>query len=172
MAFRGVRNSLLTAPSRAETFPHEYWLNYPSLPSLLYLEFRLEKWNRISICYPFENRMDPWLLYPVFRLWKTILITGSLITGIPIGYGNKNHNNRVWRRRVSIPVPLACKASALPFELHPRLDSCPPLLKHHSSTHDLRGTRTASISSLSSISSLDTCQKVLTNFHLARKSRV
>ncbi len=25
-----------------------------------------------------------------------------------------------WRRRVSIPVPLACKASALPFELHPR----------------------------------------------------
>ena len=24
-----------------------------------------------------------------------------------------------WRRRVSIPVPLACKASALPFELHP-----------------------------------------------------
>ncbi len=28
---------------------------------------------------------------------------------------------RNWRRRVSIPVPLACKASALPFELHPRL---------------------------------------------------
>jgi hypothetical protein len=25
-----------------------------------------------------------------------------------------------WRRRVSIPVPLACKASALPFELHPQ----------------------------------------------------
>ncbi len=27
----------------------------------------------------------------------------------------------MWRRRVSIPVPLACKASALPFELHPRV---------------------------------------------------
>lgn len=26
-----------------------------------------------------------------------------------------------WRRRVSIPVPLACKASALPFELHPQM---------------------------------------------------
>ncbi len=25
-----------------------------------------------------------------------------------------------WKRRVSIPVPLACKASALPFELHPQ----------------------------------------------------
>ena len=24
-----------------------------------------------------------------------------------------------WRWRVSIPLPLACKASALPFELHP-----------------------------------------------------
>ncbi|KAG0576837.1 hypothetical protein KC19_5G111600 [Ceratodon purpureus] len=29
----------------------------------------------------------------------------------------------IWRRRVSIPVPLACKASALPFELHPH--RCP-----------------------------------------------
>ena len=28
--------------------------------------------------------------------------------------------NEPWRRRVSIPVPLACKASALPFELHPQ----------------------------------------------------
>ncbi len=29
-------------------------------------------------------------------------------------------SSKSWRRRVSIPVPLACKASALPFELHPR----------------------------------------------------
>ena len=27
---------------------------------------------------------------------------------------------KVWRSRVSIPVPPACKAGALPFELHPR----------------------------------------------------
>jgi hypothetical protein len=27
---------------------------------------------------------------------------------------------KVWRSRVSIPVPPACKAGALPFELHPQ----------------------------------------------------
>jgi hypothetical protein len=30
---------------------------------------------------------------------------------------------RIWRSRVSIPVPPACKAGALPFELHPRYDA-------------------------------------------------
>ena len=30
---------------------------------------------------------------------------------------------KVWRSRVSIPVPPACKAGALPFELHPRQSS-------------------------------------------------
>ena len=29
-----------------------------------------------------------------------------------------------WRCRVSIPVPVACKATALPIELHPLNDSC------------------------------------------------
>jgi hypothetical protein len=31
----------------------------------------------------------------------------------------KNNNKKKWRSRVSIPVPSACKADALPFELHP-----------------------------------------------------
>ncbi|CAL9015621.1 unnamed protein product, partial [Prunus brigantina] len=33
----------------------------------------------------------------------------------------KNTKRMRWRCRVSNPVPLACKASALPFELHPHL---------------------------------------------------
>ena len=32
----------------------------------------------------------------------------------------KNETKKVWRSRVSIPVPPACKAGALPFELHPQ----------------------------------------------------
>ena len=32
---------------------------------------------------------------------------------------------KVWRSRVSIPVPPACKAGALPFELHPRRSALP-----------------------------------------------
>ena len=31
----------------------------------------------------------------------------------------KPNKNKMWRSRVSIPVPRACKARALPFELHP-----------------------------------------------------
>ena len=31
------------------------------------------------------------------------------------------HTKNIWRSRVSIPVPPACKAGALPFELHPRI---------------------------------------------------
>ncbi len=33
---------------------------------------------------------------------------------------------KTWRRRASIPVPLACKANALPFELHP-----PDIITHN-----------------------------------------
>ena len=32
---------------------------------------------------------------------------------------NQEASKILWRIRVSIPVPLACKASALPFELIP-----------------------------------------------------
>ena len=32
----------------------------------------------------------------------------------------KKRDRSIWRCRASIPVPLACKASALPSELHPR----------------------------------------------------
>ena len=31
----------------------------------------------------------------------------------------KFNKKRLWSRRASIPLPLACKASALPFELRP-----------------------------------------------------
>ena len=40
----------------------------------------------------------------------------------------KKYKNRCfdWRIRVSIPVPLACKASALPFELIPQSTHAAP----------------------------------------------
>ena len=31
---------------------------------------------------------------------------------------------KMWRSRVSIPVPRACEARALPFELHPHTFTC------------------------------------------------
>ena len=34
------------------------------------------------------------------------------------------HPKNIWRSRVSIPVPPACKAGALPFELHPHVQYC------------------------------------------------
>ena len=34
---------------------------------------------------------------------------------------SKKKNLKKWRSRVSIPVPSACKADALPFELHPHI---------------------------------------------------
>ena len=33
----------------------------------------------------------------------------------------KAASQKIWRSRVSIPVPPACKAGALPFELHPHV---------------------------------------------------
>jgi hypothetical protein len=36
--------------------------------------------------------------------------------------------NKMWRSRVSIPVPRACKARALPFELHPQPPARGPVL--------------------------------------------
>jgi hypothetical protein len=40
-----------------------------------------------------------------------------------------------WRCRGSNPVPLACKASALPFELHPRLTLCRTCLVLNAFSH-------------------------------------
>ena len=44
--------------------------------------------------------------YIGYSLWKSLIVSTC----------NKQNT---WRCRVSIPVLLACKASALPFELHP-----------------------------------------------------
>ena len=46
----------------------------------------------------------------------------SLPTLCAVNSGQVNKKN--WRCRGSNPVPLACKASALPFELHPQLNFC------------------------------------------------
>ena len=39
---------------------------------------------------------------------------------LPLHNEQTHGTKKVWRSRVSIPVPPACKAGALPFELHPR----------------------------------------------------
>ena len=70
------------------------------------------------------------------HFWRLHSTTGQLSKQIPeslwILIGRPGHGKVVswtkmrWRRRVSIPLPPACEAGALPSELHPRKGSFKP----------------------------------------------
>ena len=58
----------------------------------------------------------------LFDCWIYYLLCGIVIAcNFVIGCKLAMTKNIIWRCRVSIPVPLTCEASALPFELHPHL---------------------------------------------------
>ena len=48
-----------------------------------------------------------------------IILSFTVFQRIAHTQHDKGEKKKKWRCRASIPVPLACKASALPFELHP-----------------------------------------------------
>ncbi len=92
----------------------------------LYLVSYTTNKNQISLLSPFFelSGLSP-SLYAKVRV-KTeeekdlsVAEIHAEIQSLFMGMFLQREKGESWRRRVSIPVPLACKASALPFELHP-----------------------------------------------------
>ena len=61
------------------------------------------------------------MLYPGFEPGLPVPQTGVLTTRLIELYLNRACQITPWRIRVSIPVPRACKARALPIELIPHI---------------------------------------------------
>ena len=77
-----------------------------------------KKWRcRASIPVPLACKASalPFELHPP----DIITLSFTVFQEIAHTQHDKGEKKKNWRCRASIPVPLACKASALPFELHP-----------------------------------------------------